>query len=163
MEEKIRKTIEKHLNYLVGQKMTRLFRWEVMTCYVFEDSNGDSTEIHTYSRCLMTHDNEVIIDSNNVVEPSDGVEPNEECDYGIGESVFDDQFGAMRHMFPLTVLSAEVKDDGTIRMRLSDGCFFSITPWPDVEGEEWRIFTPFTKKRCLCFYGNGTIAEDLDY
>ena len=67
------------------------------------------------------------------------------------------RYWAMKDLFPLTVISAEVKDDGTIRMRLSDGCHFTIIPWPDVDGEAWRIFRPKDNTSHLVYYGNGTI------
>ena len=157
MEEKVRNIIEQRLGELVGQNMTRLFRWEVMTCYVFENDKGEATEIHTYSRCVISKDNVDIIDSNNVTVPAKGVEPEKDDDYGIGDCVFDRQYWAMKDLFPLTVISAEVKDDGTIRMRLSDGCHFTIIPWPDVDGEAWRIFRPKDNTSHLVYYGNGTI------
>lgn len=159
MEAKTRDAIEKRISELEGQKMTRLFRWEVMTCYVFENEKGETTEIHTYSRCVISKDNVDIIDSNNVVVPVEGVEPDPDDEYAIGDCVFDEQFWSIRDMFPLTVISTEVKDDGTIRMRLSDGCFFSIVPWPDVEGEAWRIMRQNEKDSHLVYFGNGTIEE----
>lgn len=159
MEAKAREMIEKRLEMLIGQKMTRGYRWQFMPCFVFEDESGKKTELHAYSRCVISRDNEDVLDSNNIVVPADGVEPREDNDYGILECVFDEQYGEMRHLFPLTVLSAEIKDDGTIRMRLSDGCFFSVIPWPDNQMEAWRIFDPDSDEKHFVFLGNGTVEE----
>ena len=161
METKAREMIEKRLNKLVGQKLIRGYRWQFMPCFVFEDENGGTTELHAYSRCVISRDNINILDSDNIVVPCEGVEKEEDDDYGIGDCVFDSQYWEMTEegLFPLDVLSAEIKDDGTIRMRLTAGCFFSVIPWRNNQNEAWRIFRPNSDEEHLVYRGNGTIEQ----
>lgn len=161
MEAKAKEIIRNRLNDLIGQKMTRGYRWQFMPCFVFEDDEGRATELHAYSRCVIAKDNENVLDSDNIVVPCEGVEKEEDDDYGIGDCVFDSQYWEMtkKGIFPMEVLSAEIKDDGTIRMRLSDGCFFSVIPWRNNQDEAWRLFRPNTGENHLVYLGNGTIEE----
>lgn len=159
MEAKQKKMIEKRLSELVGQKMTRGYRWQFMPCFVFENENGKVTELHAYSRCMLNQDNKEILDSNYIVKPAEGVEPKDDNDYGWGECVFDEQYWRIKNLFPLTVISAEIKDNGTIRMRLSDGCVFTVVPWPNNPYEAWRIFNPDDDESHLVYLGTGMIEE----
>lgn len=129
-----------------------------MPGYKFKDENGNETVIHALSRCTVRKGSKIILDSNDIFEPAEGVEPDPEDDYGWGDCVFDRDALDLFKELPIKVQSAEVKDDGTIRMRLDRNYHFAVMPWRENLNEGWRIFSPGEHKG-IVFYGNGTVDD----
>lgn len=155
MEKTQKEEIEARIKKLIGQYLTKILRWQFMIGYEFEDGNGKRTAIDAYSRCIVYSGNEVIIDSENMYEPAPGVQRREDDDYGILECIFDLQVKAFAPEVPIKVIDADVKDDGTIRIKLERGFRCAVIPWRDNPYEAWRIFCPDDKGNHLIYYGNG--------
>ena len=163
MEKKEKEKIMQWLGKLIGSNLTRAYRWQYMPAYVFTDESGTEIALHAYSRCTIRKGNDLILDSSDICEPAEGVEQDPEDDYGWGDCVFDvDYFDKVKKVLPLRVESAEVKDDGTIRMRLQNDFHFACVPWRDNPYECWRIFVPGEDDQGIVYNGDGTVDDYAD-
>ena len=161
MEKEIREAIEKRLNELIGMELKKIYRWQFMPGFMFQDANGKQIAFHAYSRCTITQGQEVLLSSEHILDPCEGVEHREDDDYGLFECEYDMEYVRMaeNHLFPLYVLGTELKDDGTVKMQLTNNCNFTCIPWPDNKLEAWRIFQPDVKDSHLVFLGTGKLEE----
>ena len=60
-----------------------------------------SIALHCFSRVVVTKDDEIILDSDDIYVPAAGVQPNEDLIYDIGECKFDVDNAMLRQALPL--------------------------------------------------------------
>ena len=161
MEKAIREKIEKRLKEFIGMELFKIYRWQFMPGFSFRDSNGRGIAFHAYSRCMITQGQELLLSSEHILDPCEGVERREDDDYGLFECEYDMEYVRMAesHFFPLYVLSTELKEDGTVKMQLTNNCNFICVPWSDNKLEAWRIFEPDEKDSHLVYLGTGELEE----
>ena len=160
MEKEVREKIERKLREFIGTKLVKIYRWQFMPGFGFEDADGNHLAFHAYSRCTITQGQNILLNSADILVPCEGVEHRDDDDYGLFECEYDMEYVNMvnnLHLLPLEVLSVELKDDGTVRMRLSNNCRFACVPWPDNKLEAWRVLRLDSDEEHLVYQGDGTL------
>ena len=156
--KEMRRKAAKRLQKIVGTSWAGMYRAADMPDFDFLGEKGISIALHCFSRVVVTKDDEIILDSDDIYVPAAGVQPNEDLIYDIGECKFDVDNAMLRQALPLTVESIRLKNHGVIRIELEQGFSCYVLPWLNDQSEVWRVFYWHPHRRFgrhLVYYGNG--------
>ncbi len=152
------KAINTQLQRLIGMELVKVTRAADMPGFIFRANRKADCVLHAFSRCVIRRGDEILLDSDNIYRPLDGVKKRRGLDYDIGDTVYDKQKQALP--YPMRLEAIEADDRMNIHAILSDGCTLDVIPWPGVLDEVWRIFRD--GRTHYVAYGSGQFQKHFD-